>query len=266
MLTDAELLQAYDEQIRLWIPDPPPAGRTLTRIGPVLRVTGMGPNGFISTARDLGVEGAELDALIAEHQAFYAARGESVEWKTRGHDLPASLPSRLAAAGFVPQERETLVLGEAAVVAGPTVLPAGVSLRRVHERVDLERLAAAQTEIWGGDMSWLVDDLAVRSSSDEAAVFIVEAGDEVVSSAWLTIRPGLDFAGLWGGSTAPQWRGRGIYRALVAHRATLAVERGVPLLQVDASDESLPILTRLGLRPVGTTTPYVWSPPAVAEA
>lgn len=65
---------------------------------------------------------------------------------------------------------------------------------------------------------------------------------------------------LWGGATLPAWRGRGIYRALVAHRAKLAAERGRRYIETDASDDSRPILERLGFVAVTTTTPYVWSP------
>jgi GNAT superfamily N-acetyltransferase len=71
---------------------------------------------------------------------------------------------------------------------------------------------------------------------------------------------GTAFATLWGGSTLPAWRGRGIYRALVSHRARLADARGFSLLQVDASDDSRPILERLGLEAITTTTPYVYTP------
>jgi GNAT superfamily N-acetyltransferase len=82
----------------------------------------------------------------------------------------------------------------------------------------------------------------------------------VVCAAWLVLREGEGFAGLWGGSTLAEWRGRGIYRAMVAQRAQLAVQRGVKYLQVDASEDSRPILQRLGLHAVTTTTPYVWTP------
>lgn len=90
---------------------------------------------------------------------------------------------------------------------------------------------------------------------------MAEAGGQLVAAAWLVIRAGTDFAGLWGGSTLPGWRGRGVYRALVDHRAQLAAARGVLFLQVDASAASRPILQRLGFTAVTTTTPYVWSPP-----
>ncbi len=46
----------------------------------------------------------------------------------------------------------------------------------------------------------------------------------------------------------------------MARRAEAATERGVRYLQVDASDDSRPILERLGFVAVTTTTPYVWDP------
>ena len=63
-----------------------------------------------------------------------------------------------------------------------------------------------------------------------------------------------------GGGTLPGWRGRGIYRALVAYRAQLAVARGYRYLQVDALPASRPILERLGFTCLAHTTPYVWDP------
>ncbi len=63
-----------------------------------------------------------------------------------------------------------------------------------------------------------------------------------------------------GSATRPGWRGQGIYRALIGRRAELAAQRGLRYLQVDASDDSRPVLERLGFVVVTTTTPYVWTP------
>ena len=63
----------------------------------------------------------------------------------------------------------------------------------------------------------------------------------------------------------PQWRGRGIHRALVTVRAQRAAARGVKYLQVEASNDSAPILRRLGFRAVTTTATYVWTPPQPAR-
>lgn len=255
------LRDAYDSQLRQWIPPVPQPGYTYDRIGPLVRVSG-GHQGFIDTARDLGVTGAELDALIAEQRDWFAARGESVEWKTRAHDLPADLPERLIAAGFVPEDRETVVIGEAERMTVAPPLADGVTLREVTERADLERIAAMESEVWQDDWSWLADDLEGRvGSGDEDIVIVVaEAEGEVVAAAWLVLKAGRDFAGLWGGSTLERWRGRGIYRSLVAYRARIAAERGIRYLQVDASDDSRPILISLGFEEITTTTPYVWTP------
>lgn len=86
------------------------------------------------------------------------------------------------------------------------------------------------------------------------------AGDVPVSAARMELVPGTRFAGLWGGGTVESWRGRGIYRALVAHRARAAVERGYRYLQVDALATSRPILERLGFEPLTITQPHVYQP------
>jgi GNAT superfamily N-acetyltransferase len=57
---------------------------------------------------------------------------------------------------------------------------------------------------------------------------------------------------LAGGSTHPDHRGRGCYRALVRARWEAAVARGTPLLGVQTGKMSKPILERLGFRQVAT--------------
>jgi GNAT superfamily N-acetyltransferase len=265
--TNEIMLAAYDEQMR-GAPPHPPVGVRYEQDGPVLRIVGQF-RGFISAPRDVGVRGADLDQLIARQRDYFAARGEAVEWKTRAHDEPADLTGRLRAAGFVPEEQETVLIGLTRDMATEPVVPDGIAIRQVTSDHDLRRIAAMESVVWEQDWSWLGDDLIARvgAAPDQIAVLVAEAaGDgndgQVVSAAWLVYRPGSEFAGLWGGSTLREWRGRGIYRALVATRANLAAARGVRYLHVDASDDSAPILRRLGFRAVTTTTPYVWTPPA----
>jgi GNAT superfamily N-acetyltransferase len=92
-------------------------------------------------------------------------------------------------------------------------------------------------------------------------MLVAEAGDTVVSAGWVRYTPKTQFASLWGGATLEAWRHRGVYRALVAARARLALERGFHYLQVDASDNSRPILEGLGFVPLTITVPYVFTPP-----
>jgi GNAT superfamily N-acetyltransferase len=100
----------------------------------------------------------------------------------------------------------------------------------------------------------------LREAPQSVAMVLAMAGNEPVCSARADFPPGSEFAGLWGGGTLPAWRGRGIYRALIAYRAGLAARRGYRYLTVDASADSEPILRRLGFRCLARTTPYQWTP------
>lgn len=258
-----ELLIAYDTQLRGRVPDRLPAGEIVERDGPVLRFCG-GPGGGWVLYRDLGgIDGADLDELIARQVSVFAKRGERFEWKYHGHDLPADLPERLLAAGFEPEDTETIVIGLVADTAGEPQLPEGVSLREVTERSDFDRIAAMETRVWGEENTWLPDMLESEQAvdPDSLTVVVAEAGDVVVCAAWIRYEGDTEFGTLWGGATLQEWRRRGIYRATVAYRANLAAQRGKLYLETDASDDSNPILQRLGFVPVTTTTPYIWSPP-----
>ena len=261
MATTAELLALYDSQLRLVVPPHPPEGHIYELDGQLLRVS-RDHRGFVETAQRLDVDGEALDALIAFHRDYFARRGDAVEWKTRAHDLPADLPERLLAAGFVPEESETVMVAETARMVTSLSTPPKVTITAVHDKNDFDRISELQAEVWGGDFAWLAADLHDRQTAapDDLVVFVAEAGGRFVSAAWLVLADHGDFAGLWGGSTLADWRGQGIYKALVARRAEIALQRGVQYLQVDASDDSKPILQRLGFLPLTTTTPYVWSP------
>jgi GNAT superfamily N-acetyltransferase len=261
----SELLAAYDAQLRGRDPDPLPEGVTVETDGPLRRYYGLfGPmgGGFVGY-RDLdGLTSAEVDALIARQIRVFQERGERFEWKLHAHDRPLDLADRLRAAGLVPEDEETVVIAPVDAIAGRPQLPVGVSLREVSERADLDRIAALEDEVWGHEHRALAASLEAEHHADPQALTIVvaEARDMVVCAGWVRFERGTKFATLWGGSTLPAWRGRGIYRATVAYRASLARERGLLFMEVDASSDSRPILERLGFVPVTTTTPYIWSP------
>jgi GNAT superfamily N-acetyltransferase len=254
------LLAAFDKQARAAPPDPP-AGVRYESDGPLVRVVGE-ERGFIGAPRDTGARGAALDALIARQRDYFAARGEAVEWKTYDYDEPADLPDRLRAAGFAPEDPETVVVALASAIAAEPVLPDGVVLRQVTADADMHRIGAMESEVWQTDREPAAAHLIreVAAAPRDYLVLTAEAAGRVVAAGWLEMRPGSEFAGLWGGATLREWRGRGIYRALVARRAQLAAARGVRYLQVDASSDSAPILRRLGFRALAVTTPYVWTP------
>ncbi len=259
-MTPADLLALYDREVRAPFLEHLPAGWVGSQDGPVARAlfprSGMAM--LVRPADDLPSN--DLQALVERTVRYFADAGHPFEWKTFDHDT-VDLPALLRAAGGVPGPHEALVLGTASRLATEPVLPPGLVMREVTEVVDLERIAALQSSVWNEDWSWLVDDLEARLTdpTQPARIFVVEdpeAANRMVSAAWLVPLLGTRVAGLWGGSTEAEYRGRGIYRALVARRAQLAVELGFTVLQVDASDDSRPILEHLGLQVVGGTTPY----------
>ncbi|NUP53363.1 MAG: GNAT family N-acetyltransferase [Catenulispora sp.] len=259
MTEDEELLHAFDSEVRTVSPDES-AGSTVERDGPLFRRAGAGGNGnFVLYPHLGGLRGEELRALIARQVAFFAERGQEFEWKTYGHDAPPELPQLLLEAGFAAQEPETVVIGRAAPLAATPRPPEGVRLREVKERADLEKIDELNLAAFGEKFPGMVDYL-VGEVETGTLVVLAEAGDQAVCSGWLRFGPGR-FASLWGGGTRPEWRGKGVYKALVAHRAQAALARGYEFLQVDCTEDSRPILERLGMSSVTTTTPYIWKPP-----
>ena len=91
----------------------------------------------------------------------------------------------------------------------------------------------------------------VRTLGDPALrLYVVYRDGEPASAGRLQMPEARSFAGLWGGGTVPGQRGRGMYRALVAHRAGEARRRGYRYLAVDAAETSRPTLERLGFVPL----------------
>ena len=178
----------------------------------------------------------DVEGLIEELRAHEGYR----EWKYYGHDGP-ELAERLRAAGLVPEDEETVVVAEAASIPPPAT--------DVELREDVESFVELAEAVFGRRRG---------SGFPEHAVPVVACVDgRPVSGGRVDLEPGLDFAGLFGGVTLPEFRRRGLYRATVARRAEIARERGYRWLYVDALPTSRPILERLGFVALTTTTPYV---------
>ncbi|WP_426997751.1 GNAT family N-acetyltransferase [Pseudarthrobacter sp. N5] len=265
MTSPQEMLQTFDQRLRSASALGFPQDVEIHDDGRVIRVSGTSHGTFIVTTGSLDLSPAETREIVSSQVRCLRKDGSNAEWKTYGHDLPAELPALLAEAGFEAGDQETLVIGRIAALSRiRSEAAAGVVIRRTVDPEDMRRIAVMKAEVWGREFPHLAGDLAARAASrpETTAVFVAEAGGRIVSAAWLELCPGTGFAGLWGGSTLPEWRGKGIYRTLVAARARLAAERGYEFLQVDCTEDSRPILERLGLLAVSTTTPYLWTPGA----
>jgi GNAT superfamily N-acetyltransferase len=252
---------AFDAQIRRNTRAGEP-GAVVEADAGVLRWLAPGTQTSCITWSELTSDSA--DAVIAAQVRYFAARGTPVEWKLYDYDQPADLARRLLAAGFAADDEELMLVAETAGIGSDVTLPDGVRLDLVTGHAGVEAMMAVHDLAFAGHRSAELGERLVtqlREAPELVQMVVAMAGDEPVSAARVEFIPGTDFAGLWGGGTVPAWRGRGIFRALVAYRADLAAARGYRYLQVDALPASQPILQRLGFKPVAATTPYVWTPP-----
>jgi hypothetical protein len=253
-------LRAYDEQLRTDAETP--GAIAVEELGPLRLVTFPGGRGFV-TYRDLaGADAATVASWVRQVVEHYRADPaiERVEWKTRGHDRAPRLHESLVQHGFEPQDAESIMIGEAALLDVDVAVPDTVTLRRVSSEDDVRAMGAMQDVAFGDAVSnHGADTLLRRLGLDDALeLWVAESAGQVVGAGRLEPVPGSDFAGIWGGAVLRAWRGRGIYRALTAARARSALALGRTLIHSDSTDLSRPILERSGLVAVSTTTPYEW--------
>jgi GNAT superfamily N-acetyltransferase len=257
--TDKDLLATFDARMRAAAEADEPGAR-IERDGGVLRQVGADTSNWHGVIYS-DLDDASADAAIQAQIAYFRELGADFEWKLYSHDQPADLGARLLAADFEADAPETLFVAEITQLSSAGLsetLPDGVTLRPVTTTADADLVAEVGDAAFGSGGDRARDRVLARLADDPDTVWtwLAMAGDRPVSSARMLVHPGTGFASLWGGGTAPEWRGRGIYRALVARRMQVASELGCEYLQVDASDMSRPILERLGFRALSVTTPY----------
>lgn len=252
-------LAAFDEQIRRSRVAEP--GQVVEDDGRVVRriADDGGWSGVTWSSLPFDAEADDVDAVIADQVRRFADVSGPWEWKHYSYDGPADLPSRLQAAGFVAEAPETLLVAEVGELALDVPPPPGVVLQPVKDAQGVADVVAVHDAVFGGDHRRIGKELLDALGSHPATVLatVAIADDRPVSAGRLELRPGTEFASIWGGGTLPEWRRRGVFRALVAARARQAAESGFRYLQVDASSQSRPILERLGFMALATTTPYL---------
>ncbi|GAA3456670.1 GNAT family N-acetyltransferase [Dactylosporangium matsuzakiense] len=244
-----EILARFDREVRQRPQEGP--GAVIEREPGVVRVLG-GDDGWTGITWS-GLGGLDADAVIAEQVRRFA--GAPWEWKLYSHDEPVDLAERLLDAGFEPGPPEALLVAEVAGLPQDVVVPDGVRLVPVSGADAAAMVVRVHDEVFGGDHSAIGRHLLERPDDVKAVVAV--AGDRPICAGRIELHRGTQFASLWGGGTVEDWRGRGVFKALVAYRAAQAARAGYRYLQVDASDDSRPILQRLGFVRLATTTPFV---------
>jgi Fe2+ transport system protein FeoA len=206
---------------------------------------GRGDEPGWNVAQRFRLEAAEVEEVRAELHELLRARGRtSLTWEVGTHATPGDLTERLLALGLVDDEPTPLAVGMV-LTEPPAAPPPDVEVRRVETAE--ERLAAETIAAIAFGETMPTEPPPPRNDPNNVVYLAFMDGKSVARASGSF---GEHAVSLFGGSTLPEARGQGAYRALVAARWRDAVARGTPVLVTQASPMSRPILARLGFREV----------------
>ncbi|WP_405658029.1 DUF2716 domain-containing protein [Streptomyces sp. NBC_00079] len=257
----AELLDAYEAQIRDAVPLRVPVGAVVERDGPLVRIH-YGTHGRVdyrtnSRVGRRNLVGADLTDVIRRQQAAFAVRREPTEWKVHAHDTP-DLHDQLLQAGFVPGwERAVLV----------------ARLEDISQSYfQITRPSPGVAKVWGhGPSTEPVHELAAASGPHRIPLAEREADGQfrenrdfelltleddtgLVGACWAEYLQGTEFVAI-GGMTGPHpdfqpflYRGRGRF---------ILAEADGPLKTA---------LEQSAFREVTTVRSYHWAPPGTPSS
>jgi GNAT superfamily N-acetyltransferase len=241
-------------------------GSVVTATSQLVRWSAEGDTGWSEIAWS-NLDETNADAEIARQIEYFSARRQSFAWRVYDSDRPSDLGSRLERAGFAHEFTSELMVADVADIPRGAELPAGVTLTFDNGERGVDRLIDVHEKVFGSDHSQLRRSLQTQflRAPQLRALVVAVADDEPISSARIEFLPDRQFASLWGGSTLPEWRGKGLFRAMVTYRAGVAAQRGYPYLYVTASSESRPILERMSFSSLGPVFTYMWQSSSISS-
>jgi GNAT superfamily N-acetyltransferase len=202
---------------------------------------------FLSHSR---LDESNVDAVIESEIAYFESLGLDFEWKAYDYDTPADLVARLTARGFEVEDPEAVMVLDLEHASTALWQPIAQDVRRLTDPAQLVEIADLKEAIWGEQFDWLAKALADEMAADSERIqfYMAYADDVPACAAWIRFHPGTQFASLWGGSTLPAYRRRGLYTAVLSARAQEARRRGYRFLTIDASPMSRPIVAKHGFQ------------------
>jgi GNAT superfamily N-acetyltransferase len=206
-------------------------------------------------------QGGDAVEVIREARAIFASRHLPFVWTLDPDAQPPDFAQQLARHGVHPDphgaEAQVMVMSTDSTVDAPPI--EGLEIRDALADLETFRMAdKAAVEAFEASMpadspeSIAMQDrrrLNFRAQGNRH-LLLATVGGEPAGAAGMGVFPPAG-AILQGGSVRPKFRGRGIYRALVAARQEIARHAGVDGLTVWGGDMSAPILAGLGFQKVG---------------
>jgi GNAT superfamily N-acetyltransferase len=219
-------------------------GERIVELHPNFPIPGPNQVGLVRCAPE------RVAGMVAEVRELAAARGLRCIWILDPDARPDDLPERLAGCGIrLGEELSVMVLPASADLA-----PGDAPVEIVDALGDAAAFAAAeavQAAAFGGGPAPCQEGRFADGREDPARHFFLALLDgEPAGAGWATVEE--EGVLLNGGTVAPRFQGRGVYRALLAARLALARRMGVAGLATHAKrSTSAPILDRLGFSTVG---------------
>lgn len=248
------MLALYDQEQRIDITYPGVRKEVLPQVVRFVRPA-PGMNFILYSRLDL----SDADAVIQAQIAYFTQMDQPFEWVICAHDTPSELKDRLTAHGFAPDDPAAVMVLDLQDPPPNLLAPLTADVRSITRRDQLDDVVRVEEQVWGGDFGWikqrLGDHLAVPGYLSVSVAYVDE---QPACAGWVYFHPGSQFAGLWGGSTLPQYRKHGLYTAVLARRVQAAIQRGYRFLAIEAGPMSRPIVARHGFQVLTSVQSYRW--------
>jgi GNAT superfamily N-acetyltransferase len=238
-------------------------GVTLEKTPSVIRAFGRGGlwNGIVYSR----FSSLEIEPIVDAEITYFSGLNRKFEWKVYSHDEPPELLTHLRHRGFRIGEEESLMIRDLQelpvdLTAPP---PSGVTVEALRNEQHVADFLSLESAIWSGKPTerrdFLLSTLSDPLPRDLA--FVAYSGRKPIGFGRVTVPKDGEFSGLWGGSVLPNFRRRGVYRALLSARIRYARQfDSIHYLRVDALPSSRPILEKYGFERVASTWPAEWPP------
>ena len=252
----AQTVSLYTRDQRMAVEYPDSRREVLAHVIRHVHLTGNGEGTIIYSQLD----DRNVETAIDEQVQYFEAIGQDFEWKVYDYDTPPDLKARLDHRGFDVEEPEAIMVLDMEGAAVVLHQPVGHRVERVMAAEGPEDVTKIEEAVWGEDQTRLKSYLAecLERYPTQMSVFVAYLEGNPASTGWIYYPRSSRFASLWGGSTLEQFRGRGLYAALLAVRVQEAKEKGVEYLTVDASPMSRPILEKYGFETIAYAHACKW--------
>jgi GNAT superfamily N-acetyltransferase len=218
----ADLLALYDRQQRIDYIYPDMRKEVLPHVTRHLR-----PAPGMSLVLYSRLDETNASQVIQEQIADFTQMQLPFTWKVYQYDQPADLGERLTRWITYPDE--------------------------------LQDVIHIEQQEWGGSFDWIRERMGSHLAiPDYLSVVVAYVDGQPACAGWTYYNLNGEFAGLWGGSTVPEYRNQGLYTAVLAARVQEAIRRGYRFLVVEASMMSREILAKNGFQTITYATSYDW--------